>query len=478
MRNPTARPPAIAVADGDDHSYRVIARAATGWAVLRVTGLKDARAVLQDDAVWMICAGADDGLGMGLLVRAQKDRPGLTRVLLVPPADGALLVRWVNQARPFGVLAKPLDDERVHELLSELQRDEAADPRSVASASTGPERDWEQTFDAIRMPIAIVGAGFSLLRINRAGAELRGEDRAHIAGRRCHSVLFGRAEPCNGCPVGSLGDSTRHAHAEISSEKTTFRVHAHRADSGFAVCCYVDLAEEKRRLTRAVEAEKLSALGQLAAGIAHQINNPVANILAFAELLKAGPPLDADQTNMLASIEASALRCKRIIASMLQLWGRDAQKKPLRLTECVHEAISLFRTEVESRPQLALQVEVPPALPSVLGNAGQLQQVFLHLLQNAMQAIPDEGTISVSAGVADAGRVFVRVADTGGGIEPEHLPHIFKPTFTTRPPGVGTGFGLAIAQAIIHEHGGVIDVETRAGRGTAMTVLLPIHDDV
>ncbi|MFZ5471633.1 MAG: sensor histidine kinase, partial [Myxococcota bacterium] len=113
-------------------------------------------------------------------------------------------------------------------------------------------------------------------------------------------------------------------------------------------------------------------------------------------------------------------------------------------------------------------------LPRIHANGGQLQQVLLNLLQNSLQALPSEaGKISLTAGALDAERVFFRVSDTGTGIKPEHLPRIFEPTFTTKPAGKGTGFGMAVADAIVREHGGSIHVDSEVGRGTHIEVRLP-----
>jgi two-component system NtrC family sensor kinase len=220
----------------------------------------------------------------------------------------------------------------------------------------------------------------------------------------------------------------------------------------------------------------MAAVGQLAGGVAHEINNPLAGILTFAQLMKRDIGRAYHDLESLQLIEESALRCKRIVESLLQFSRRshESDKRPFDLNRCVEDAAFLFRAQLKKSPHATLDVKAETDLPAVIGDTGQLGQVLLNLLQNGLYALEGkQGTLEVTTGRRDT-QVFFTVEDTGAGIEPSVLPRIFEPSFTTKPPGQGTGLGLAIAYRIVQDHGGRFEVHSRPGEGSTFTVLLPI----
>ncbi len=225
-----------------------------------------------------------------------------------------------------------------------------------------------------------------------------------------------------------------------------------------------------------LQARKIAALGTFTAGIAHELNNPLNNISLTAEAFMEvhGDELDEDGTEMLADITTQAERASEIVKNLLD-FSRTEHPTFVSLApeDIVRSTVALVRNQV-MLSGVRLEVNVPDHLPAVLGDLRTLQQVFMNLLVNAMQATPPEGVITLLAGTDRSGD-FVRfeVRDTGSGIPPEALQHIFEPFFTTKEVGRGTGLGLAVTYAIIKRHGGRIDVKSEPGQGTVFSVFLP-----
>ena len=225
-----------------------------------------------------------------------------------------------------------------------------------------------------------------------------------------------------------------------------------------------------------LQARKIAALGTFTAGIAHELNNPLNNISLTAEafLEVHGEELDEDGAEMLADITTQAERASEIVKNLLD-FSRTEHPTFVSLApeDIVRSTVALVRNQV-MLSGVRLEVSVPDHLPPVLGDLRTLQQVFMNLLVNAMQATPPEGVITLLAG-ADRSGDFVRfeVRDTGSGIPPEAVQHIFEPFFTTKEVGRGTGLGLAVTYAIIKRHGGRIDVKSEPGQGAVFSVYLP-----
>ena len=229
--------------------------------------------------------------------------------------------------------------------------------------------------------------------------------------------------------------------------------------------------------------EKLAAVGRLAAGVVHEINNPLATIAACAEALESraaesafGSSPDAeDLREYLQLIRSEAFRCKQITNGLLDFSrARHPHPVPVNVSEVVEAAARLLSHQRRSA-QVELRVEMESDLPLVSGDEGQLQQAVIILAENGIDAMPAGGTLTMRARRdAGEGAVLVEVCDTGIGISPENLEKIFDPFFTTKEVGRGTGLGLAVCYGIVTEHGGRIVVDSTVGRGTQFTISLPI----
>lgn len=245
------------------------------------------------------------------------------------------------------------------------------------------------------------------------------------------------------------------------------------------------LAIEKNRLIEAqkskydmlaLQTEKLSALGRMAAGIAHEINNPLAGILLFSSNLFKKVPDEGPLKEGLEIIMRETQRCKFIIQELLE-FARDKEprKTSANITTIIQKSLNILENEFHLR-HIRIEKDFAPGLQDSCVDANQLEQVFVNLLLNAAQAIDDKGTITVRSRMNSSRReIMVDVIDTGCGIPAEHLGQIFEPFFTTKKNG--SGLGLAVSFGIIKNHHGRLEVFSRLGQGSHFTVALPLTQD-
>src|SRR5579871_5080582 len=240
-----------------------------------------------------------------------------------------------------------------------------------------------------------------------------------------------------------------------------------------------DVTDVKRLEEQLIQAEKLAAMGQMLAGVAHELNNPLTAILGVTELLRERPGVDEATKRQLDLTHRQARRAARIVQNLLE-FSRPAapQKKNLDVCNILERTLQLHEHSLR-RNNITVEFHPQTGLYSVVGDANQLVQVFLNLISNAEHAIREvreSGRIQIRIGRIGA-NVSVTVQDDGVGILPEALTKLFDPFYTTKRPGGGTGLGLSICTAIIREHGGSIDVETLPVGGSAFTIFLPLAVD-
>src|SRR5436190_2360330 len=240
-----------------------------------------------------------------------------------------------------------------------------------------------------------------------------------------------------------------------------------------------DVTDLKRLEEQLIQAEKLAAMGQMLAGVAHELNNPLTAILGVTELVREREGLDDSMKRQLDLTHRQARRAARIVQNLLE-FSRPAspQKKPIDLSTIIERTLQLHEHSLR-RNQVEVDFTPRTDLPQVIGDANQLIQVFLNLISNGEQAIREvreSGRLQIRLS-AVAGNVIVTVQDDGVGISPEALPKLFDPFYTTKRPGGGTGLGLSICLSIAREHGGTIQAESLPGGGSAFRVYLPAAVD-
>ena len=376
------------------------------------------------------------------------------------------------------------------------------------------KQEWERTFDAISDPIAVFDRHGRLLRGNTALAALLGRAVTDIPGAKCSEVgLCGGG--CPSCAVGQalLIDEVARAEITLPDDRilsvTTFPVD--RLTTGASVVQVAknvteetrsarrlqtlsdELSKANTQLTATLErlkstqaqllqAEKLSAIGQLVAGVAHELNNPLTSVIGFAQLLESewrsgeAPRPPEEMGHDLRRIAEESGRAASIVRNLLAFARRQtAARVPQDVTELVQRVLSLRAYEFRLS-SIELVTEFEPDLPNVIADGGQLQQALLNLVLNAERAMRGRSPRRLTVGArfdARAGAVELSVADTGHGIDHQNLTKIFDPFFTTRDVGEGTGLGLSICYGIVRDHGGQIAVASKVQVGTTFTILLP-----
>ena len=230
-----------------------------------------------------------------------------------------------------------------------------------------------------------------------------------------------------------------------------------------------DRDELERRL---VQADKLSSIGLLAAGVAHEVNTPLAVISTYSQMLAKQLTGDDQKSKLLEKISKQTFRASEIVNSLLN-FSRTSPTEfvQLDLNRILKETLTLIEHQLE-KSGVVIRASFSDAVPPARGNAGKLQQVFLNLFLNARDAMPDGGTLTVRSW-GEAGYAHVEVADTGLGISPENLARIYDPFFTTKSARKGTGLGLSVTYGIVQEHNGIIEVESRVGAGTRFRLEFP-----
>lgn len=269
--------------------------------------------------------------------------------------------------------------------------------------------------------------------------------------------------------IGALSRAFNQMTADLRRARTELE--------GWAKTLEQQVEERTRDLriaqAQVVRAEKLSSLGTLAAGVAHELNSPLTGILTFAHLLLQDAKPGTREHDDLELIVNETQRCASIIRQLLQ-FSREGEpgRKPQDVVEVVRRALALVEHQAMFH-RVKVEVEADENLPPVLCEANQLQQVFLNLLINAAEAMPNGGEVTVRATARAPDSVVIEVKDTGTGIPERFLDKVFDPFFTSKEVGKGTGLGLSVSYGIVHRHGGTITVQSTEDEGTTFIITLP-----
>jgi signal transduction histidine kinase len=239
---------------------------------------------------------------------------------------------------------------------------------------------------------------------------------------------------------------------------------------------YVQRLKENQE--RLIQTEKLTSLGQMAASIAHEVNNPLAGVLIYTQLLTkkiAGGNISKEiALDYLSKMDSELTRSTKLIRSLLDFARQSPPTlREIELNDVVNQALDLTAHSAELQHVEVIR-ELAPSLPKLMADFDQLQQVCTNLILNAIQAMPDGGRLTLRTS-ANSSQVIIEVQDTGCGISPENMRKLFTPFFTTKEKGKGVGLGLAVAHGIIQRHQGRIEVQTKEGEGTTFTIYLPLH---
>jgi signal transduction histidine kinase len=233
--------------------------------------------------------------------------------------------------------------------------------------------------------------------------------------------------------------------------------------------------EEKLQLREQVRhANRMVTIGQLAAGVAHELNEPLGNILGFAQLAISSPNLNDQTRRDIEKIEKASLYAREIIRKLMFFSRQTPSRKiDVSLQAVVEDALSLLESRCDTAG-IELVRNLAPELPLIHGDPAQLQQVLVNLAVNAIQSMPNGGTLTITTRQEQDTQCLV-VEDSGSGIAPDDIKNLFLPFFTTKEVGEGTGLGLSVVHGIVSSHGGSVHVESQLGSGTRFEVRLPVN---
>lgn len=347
----------------------------------------------------------------------------------------------------------------------------------------------ENIIESLSDGLAVVDLDDRVVRWNAGLERMYGVPRAAAIGRRLDELFdpvfvdrlrsVRREHPESQADVYRAPLLSRHAaprrllvHAELAPLLTT------DGETGGTMLIVVDITERAQLEEQVQLSEKFASIGQLAAGVAHEVKTPLTGISSFTQTLLSGADPDDPKTRMLEKIERQTFRAAKIVNGLLHLArpGRSESAGPVPINTVINDVIGLLEHQLESG-NVKVRRELADPSPVILGIEFKLQQVFLNLCLNARDAMSNGGWLTVSTRVA-GGDAVIEVADTGAGIAPEHLSRIYDPFYTTKPSGQGTGLGLSITYGVVREHEGTIECDSQPGQGTRFTLSFPLATTV
>ncbi len=344
-------------------------------------------------------------------------------------------------------------------------------------------------FDNIPMAIYIVDSSYKIIIVNIARAHKLSLEPSQIAGKTCYEALYNRTTPCPACRVRESikeGISTTRLWREWLTSETfvEWEIRTHPILDEMqrpiqVIVSEMDVTEKRNLEANLIQSEKLAAVGQLAAGVAHEINNPLSAIIANAQiLLQEVPKENVDEVESLRLIETAGIRASQVVRNLLSISRKEnLEYELIDINNSIRNALVLVQHELLKRP-ITVKLELEEPLPPVLSQQQHLQGVWINLMLNAIDAIEatgrQDGMITIKT-TALQGEIQISIGDNGQGIDPEKVKKVFEPFFTTKSAGQGTGLGLSVCLRVIKEHQGTISVESQSGQGTRFIILLPLN---
>ena len=341
--------------------------------------------------------------------------------------------------------------------------------------------------ELIQEDVIVMAANHRVLDINETLARKLGMHRKDAIGRHCYEILHHESAPCSGqdhpCPLVQTVETGKpfrvtHVHLDRGSRELFYSISCYPLVDNGEVVGAIEVA---RDITKDIDIQKvmmqqdkMASIGRLAAGVAHEINNPLTTILTSAMLIQEDTDPEDPNYQELQTIADEALRCRKIVSSLLD-FARQSRpvKKQHNLNEVVKESVVLTRKQAAFK-DVTLEQQLAKDLPATNMDKDQLEQALINLILNAIEVTDHGGKVTISTKfVPETDTIKLEVCDTGEGISEENMARIFDPFFTTKESG--TGLGLAITHGIIEQHGGTIEVKSKLGQGTNFTVEFPLN---
>lgn len=411
-----------------------------------------------------------------------RDAEGRVWGLLGFARDITELKRAEEELEKYRAQLEQLVEQRTAQLIEvneQLQR-EIIERRQAEARIQQNERFLQAVFDGIQDGISVLDRDLNILRVNQA-MERWYAHMVPLAGRKCYEAYHLRSEPCEVCPTlramasgtPQMGEVplTRPGHSGGWLELYAFPTFDDQGQPSGVIEYVRDITERRRMEQYALRAERLAAMGRLAAALAHEINNPLHAIANSLELVLDFPLTKKRQRVYLDAVRREIERLKTLSGRILDFARPPQLERQLTdVAEVVGHALTLAEKQLQSS-HIEVSVDLPADLPFVLASGDHLAQVFLNLIINAAEEMPEGGTLRISA--QQVGKmVELTFTDSGPGIAPEEISLIFEPFYTTKEDG--TGLGLAISYSIIQQYGGTITAANAPEGGAVFTVSLPV----
>lgn len=361
--------------------------------------------------------------------------------------------------------------------------------------------------DASPDGVLLIDKAHQIVDCNQSSLITTSKDKKSILGKHCFEVIYGAPCKCDHlrtyCPVQEArrtGKPARTVHEISDSDNTTLirQVTAYPIPDRFGnsvrtLITVRDITQEvgdrieqqtqalKKTLARVAQEDRLASLGRLVASVCHEINNPISSIVTFTKLVRSMIQLEDPPKDVMPKIEhyldmsfREAMRCGSIVKNLLTFARpKSVEAKTIDMTELV-DTVVLLTAHQAKLAEISCEVNLPPSPFTAWGDFGLLQQCLLNLVFNAIDAMPDGGSLTITGGTdTEADRIWLTVSDTGIGIDPQNLNRIFEPFFSTKLDGKGVGLGLSMVYGIIRAHGGTIEVESEHYKGTTFRLELP-----
>ncbi|OLC42507.1 MAG: hypothetical protein AUI89_06675 [Gemmatimonadetes bacterium 13_1_40CM_3_65_8] len=408
---------------------------------------------------------------------ATADRPTPASWLGVPIVAGS---RTIGAVALEGVRTNALDESALMFARAVLAQAGIAleNARLVEMLSSG-KREWEQTVDAFNHAICYVDTQGTVRRANRMFAELIKLPVTALPGRPWLTLL----PPAWAEPIARLLATPGDGVEVRAGERVLLVTVIPTDEPGAGVLLFEDQTEKRRLQEKLLQSEKMSAIGQLIAGVAHDLNNPLASVVGFSDLLGEASDVPPRLAEPLAVIRQEAERASAIVRNLLSFARRQEGERQLQSIRPILESThQLLRNQLLAA-RIELTLEFEPGLPEVEVHANQIKQVFVNIINNAAQAIAGArpqvgGRIQIVTQCQPDG-LSVSISDNGPGIPEALAQRVFEPFFSTKSEGEGTGLGLSICLGIVKEHGGSMSLDpggAGSGRGATFTVELPAGD--
>jgi len=337
------------------------------------------------------------------------------------------------------------------------------------------KRSWEGAVDAISLALLMVDQNGVILRANRACADLLGVPVTGVAGKPWLALIPpGWADGVR----AALAGAQQHYSVDLQAGPRIFSVTGfplRGSEQPRVILIFEDQTDRRKLQGQLIQSEKMSAIGQLIAGVAHDLNNPLASVVGFADFLVESAEVPARLREPLLLVQQEAERAANIVRNLLRFARKqEYQRRPTAIRPLLSATLGLLRNQLMA-DKVEARLELEPDLPELDVDPNQIQQIFVNLINNATQAIASTGrpgSITIRARRWIDG-VAIDVIDDGPGMSATNAQRAFEPFFTTKPEGQGTGLGLTITQGIVKEHGGRITLTTSEGKGAMLTVELP-----